>query len=129
MMGPVGIEADLNTDALCQEFVNRSGLVEFQYSSDDCETANFNGCYKLVTKYYHYMSHLGHRELTFVVVTRNCAEIPPTVSPGCYTTTGGAGLEREMCFCKGNYCNAARRLHISLVLSTVFLMNVFQLTM
>lgn len=121
--GALGIAVDVEDQrqVLCQEFVNRTALAETQSpSDDDCGDSLYNGCFKMVTKSYRLISNVGREQLSATIVTRNCAEIPKSISLGCYKTFGGAGMERETCYCKGNYCNSATPEVGSILLSLIF---------
>ncbi|KAM7538051.1 hypothetical protein Aperf_G00000065685 [Anoplocephala perfoliata] len=103
---------------LCQEFVNQTALAESKSPSDDvCSNGSFNGCFKMVTKSYRLISNEGRVQLSATIVSRNCVEIPRIVPLGCYKTNGGASMERETCYCKGNYCNAVVKIRGSLLIS------------
>ncbi|VDD76375.1 unnamed protein product [Mesocestoides corti] len=96
---------------LCQEFVNRTALAETQSpADDDCGDSLYNGCFKMTTKSYRLTANVGREQLSVTIVTRNCVEIPRSIPLGCYKTFGGAGMERETCYCKGNYCNLSSGL-------------------
>ncbi|VDO14474.1 unnamed protein product [Rodentolepis nana] len=117
--GALGIAVEIEgpRQELCQEVVNRTALAETQVlSNDDCGDSLYNGCFKMITKTYRMTSNIGHELLSVTIVTRNCVEIPKGFPLGCYKTFGGGGMERETCYCKGNYCNSALPLHSSLLL-------------
>lgn len=110
---------------LCQEFVNRTALAEIQSPSDDvCSNGSFNGCFKMVTKSYRLISNEGRKQLSATIVTRNCAEIPRIVPLGCYKTVGGASMERETCYCEGNYCNSVSPICASLLVSAISCLSI-----
>ncbi|PAA92909.1 hypothetical protein BOX15_Mlig027592g3, partial [Macrostomum lignano] len=83
----------------------------------DCGGADYDGCVKIVTRSYRYhidREGVGMRApetLISTVVTRDCAEIPKAMGVGCHMLYG-AGSTTEMCYCKGDYCNAAGRLQL-----------------
>lgn len=117
--GALGIAVEIEDprQELCQEFVNRTALAETQApSDDDCGDSLYNGCFKMVTKTYRMTSNIGREQLSVTIVTRDCVEIPKSIPLGCYKTFGGAGMERETCYCKGNYCNSALPIHEWLLL-------------
>ncbi|VDN13505.1 unnamed protein product [Dibothriocephalus latus] len=113
VIGAGGVGSEFGTQAmgeLCAERVNRSALADFQSGDDFCEENRYNGCFKMVTKSYRVAAGLGREQLVVTVVTRNCAEIPETISLGCQKIYGGAGMVRELCYCKGDYCNGMAKL-------------------
>ncbi|VDM03714.1 unnamed protein product [Schistocephalus solidus] len=113
VVGAGGIASELSKPEdvdLCAEYVNRSALVSLQSDGDFCEEHRFNGCFKMITKSYRVTAGLGREQLVVTVVTRNCAEIPETISLGCQKIYGGAGMVRELCYCKGDYCNGMGNL-------------------
>ncbi|VDL60234.1 unnamed protein product [Hymenolepis diminuta] len=104
----VAIDVEDPRQELCQEVVNRTALAEIQVPlDDDCGDSLYDGCFKMVTKSFRMVPNIGREALSVTVVTRNCAELPKNLPLGCYKTFGGAGMEREICYCKGNYCNSA----------------------
>ncbi|KAM7537676.1 hypothetical protein Aperf_G00000066070 [Anoplocephala perfoliata] len=108
--GALGIAVNLDSqqEVLCREFVNRTALAETQsLSHDDCGDSLYDGCFKMITKSYRLTSNVGREQLSVTIVTRNCVELPKGMSLGCYRSFGGAGMERVICYCKGNYCNSA----------------------
>ena len=125
--GALGVAVDIEEpiEVLCQEFVNRTALAETQSPvDDDCGDSRYNGCFKMVTKSYRLTSNVGREQLSVTIVTRNCVEIPPSIPLGCYKTFGGAGMERETCYCKGNYCNTGAAVSRS-VLAAMALLFIF----
>ncbi|KAL7055417.1 hypothetical protein AAHC03_022648 [Spirometra sp. Aus1] len=106
---------------LCAEYVNRSALVSFRSDGDFCEEQRFNGCFKMITKSYRVTAGLGREQLVVTVVTRNCAEIPETISLGCQKIYGGAGMVRELCYCKGDYCNGKANLQAPICINVLFM--------
>ena len=125
--GALGVAVDIDDprEGLCQEFVNRTALAETQSpADDDCGDSLYNGCFKMVTKSYRLTSNIGREQLSVTIVTRNCVEIPRSIPLGCYKTFGGAGMERETCYCKGNYCNSDDALGGSLLVGVTLLLAV-----
>ncbi|VDN98547.1 unnamed protein product [Rodentolepis nana] len=92
---------------LCQEVVNRTALAETQVPlDDDCGDSLYDGCFKMVTRSFRLVPNVGRERLSVTIVSRNCAEIPKNLALGCYKTFGGLGMERELCYCEGTYCNS-----------------------
>ncbi|EUB62159.1 hypothetical protein ECG_04149 [Echinococcus granulosus] len=124
--GALGVAVDVDNpqQELCQEFVNRTALAETQSpADDDCGDSLYNGCFKMITKSYRLTSNVGREQLSVTIVTRNCVEIPRSIPLGCYKTFGGAGMERETCYCKGNYCNVGTTIGASTLLGMILLLH------
>lgn len=120
----IAVEIEDPRQELCQEFVNRTALDDTKSpDDDDCGDSLYNGCFKMVTKSYRMTANIGRELLSVTIVTRGCVEIPNTIPVGCYKTFGGAGMERETCYCKGHYCNSGIRMTVSYLL--LFILSVF----
>ncbi|KAF5404656.1 hypothetical protein PHET_01725 [Paragonimus heterotremus] len=100
---------------LCSERVNRTRMRRLIDSQDygECPNANYDGCVKLVTKSYRVKAQIGVPVLSAVVVSRTCAIIPEAMGVGCFDSVGGAGMRRTICYCRGNFCNSARKHRLS----------------
>lgn len=113
-------------EEMCQEYVNRTAFAETETpSSDICNNGSYNGCFKMVTKSYRFISNKSRNQLIATIVTRNCVDIPRSFPLGCYKTWGGAGMERETCYCKGNYCNLATPNFKHIILNLLAYLTLF----
>ncbi|CAH8576610.1 unnamed protein product [Heterobilharzia americana] len=95
----------LQVSRLCSERVNRSAI-QLLIDSDnygECENINYDGCAKIVTKSWRVKPQLGVPTLAAVVVSRTCAAIPEGYGVGCFSSVGGAGMRRTVCYCRGNF--------------------------
>nr|CDS27186.1 conserved hypothetical protein [Hymenolepis microstoma] len=122
----IGVESP--GQELCQEVVNRTALAETQVPLDDnCGDSLYDGCFKMITRSFRLVPNIGQERLSVTIVSRNCAEIPKDLPLGCYKTFGGLGMERELCYCKGTYCNSDISMQGSIV-ATVTLCLLIQLS-
>ncbi|CAH8862329.1 unnamed protein product [Trichobilharzia szidati] len=107
---------------LCSEKVNRSAIKSLIDSDNygKCENINYDGCAKIVTKSLRVKPQIGVPKLSAVVVSRTCAAIPEGYGVGCFNSVGGAGLQRTVCYCRGEFCNGSTTLRHKNVFYLIF---------